>query len=350
MANNAYVASRPMIWAHVAQRYGEAFREALRSPVGIRLRAGRAAPLALPILPLPATSNRHFKAMCDDTGLFQHAIRSIPDRRHGYCVDDNARALLLCIQPDNRLDGALALAAHFASFVQHAWNSDYRRFRNFMSFERRWLEPAGSQDSHGRTLWALGVCAASSDPGLAAWATDVRGSLAHRAGVHRAAKLGLCPAGPGCLLPGASGRHGGRCDTSPSGRASGPAVRDTATDPWPWFEDRLTYDNARLCEALIPGGRIGDADMLAAGLASLRWLLGMQTAPAGHFRPIGSQGFMLAQRTPLPFDQQPLEACATVAACRAARQHDRSELWISSAHQAFAWFLGRTIWPCRLWT
>ncbi|WP_343615480.1 glycosyltransferase family 4 protein [Novosphingobium sp.] len=342
MANNAYVASRPMIWAHVAQRYGEAFREALRSPVGIRLRAGRAAPLALPILPLPATSNRHFKAMCDDTGLFQHAIRSIPDRRHGYCVDDNARALLLCIQPDNRLDGALALAAHFASFVQHAWNSDYRRFRNFMSFERRWLEPAGSQDSHGRTLWALGVCAASSDPGLAAWATDlfvealptVLEFTAPRSWAF--ALLGLdayCPVHPGDTVADAI-RH----------RLAGRLVRllrDTATDPWPWFEDRLTYDNARLCEALIrTGGRIGDADMLAAGLASLRWLLGMQTAPAGHFRPIGSQGFMLAQRTPLPFDQQPLEACATVAACRAARQHDRSELWISSAHQAFAWFLG----------
>jgi hypothetical protein len=255
MANNAYVASRPMIWAHVAQRYGEAFREALRSPVGIRLRAGRAAPLALPILPLPATSNRHFKAMCDDTGLFQHAIRSIPDRRHGYCVDDNARALLLCIQPDNRLDGALALAAHFASFVQHAWNSDYRRFRNFMSFERRWLEPAGSQDSHGRTLWALGVCAASSDPGLAAWATDlfvealptVLEFTAPRSWAF--ALLGLdayCPVHPGDTVADAI-RH----------RLAGRLVRllrDTATDPWPWFEDRLTYDNARLCEALIRTG------------------------------------------------------------------------------------------------
>lgn len=342
MATSAYVASRPMVWAQVGRRYGEAFREALCSPVGTRLRTGHAASIAPPILPLPATSNQHFKAMCDDTGLFQHAIRSIPDRRHGYCVDDNARALLLCLQPDNRLDAASGLAAHFASFVQHAWNPDNRRFRNFMSFDRRWLEPAGSQDSHGRTLWALGVCAASPDPSLAAWASDlfiealptVLEFTAPRSWAF--ALLGLdayCPThAEDTLADAVRHRLAGRLVT---------LLRDTATDPWPWFESRLTYDNARLCEALIrSGGRIGDADMLAKGLASLRWLLAMQTAPAGHFRPIGSHGFALAQRTPLPFDQQPLEACATVAACLAARQHDADGLWSSAAHQAFAWFLG----------
>lgn len=342
MATRAYVASRPMVWAEVARRYGEAFREALRSPVGSRLKAGHAAPNAPPFLPLPATSNQHFKAMCDDTGLFQHAIGSIPDRRHGYCVDDNARALLLCVKPDNRLDAAPGLAAHFASFVQHAWNPDNRRFRNFMSFDRHWLEPAGSQDSHGRTLWALGVSAAAPDPSLAAWASDLfREALptvleftAPRSWAF--ALLGLdayCSSHAEDALGNAIRR-----------RLAGRLVqllRDTATDQWPWFESRLTYDNARLCEALIrSGGGIGDADMLAMGLASLRWLLAMQTAPAGHFRPIGSQGFALAQRTPLPFDQQPLEACATVAACLAARQHDPDGLWLSAAHQAFAWFLG----------
>ncbi|MFK4875312.1 glycosyltransferase family 4 protein [Novosphingobium sp. ZW T3_23] len=342
MATSAYAASRPMVWAQVAQRYVDAFREALRSPVSMRLRAEYPAPMAPPHLSLPATSNQHFKVMCDDTGLFQHAIRSIPDRRHGYCVDDNARALLLCIKPDNRLDAGFAWAAHFASFVQHAWNPDNRRFRNFMSFDRRWLEPAGSQDSHGRTLWALGVCTALPDPALNAWATDlfvealpnVLEFTAPRSWAF--ALLGLdayCPTRP----------HDSQAEAIRHCLAERlhALLRDTATGPWPWFESRLTYDNARLCEALIlTGGRIGDADMLTAGLESLRWLLEMQTAPAGHFRPIGSHGFALAQRTPLPFDQQPLEACATVAACLAARQHDPDGLWSSAAHQAFTWFLG----------
>lgn len=342
MATAAYVASRPMIWANVALRYGEAFREALRSPVGARLRVGHRAPPAMPVAVLPETSNQHFNAMCDNTGMYQHAIRAIPDRRHGYCVDDNARALLLCVVPDNRMQEAPVLSARFASFVQHAWNPDNGRFRNFMSFDRRWLEPAGSQDSHGRTLWALGTCAGGPDPVLAPWAADlfvqalpsVLEFTAPRSWAF--ALLGLdayCPAHP----------HDRRADTVRTVLAVRlyDLLQATTTAPWPWFESRLTYDNARLCEALIrSGGTMGDEGLLAAGLDSLRWLLDMQTAPAGHFRPIGSQGFGLAQRTPLPFDQQPLEACATVAACLAAQRHDPAVLWQSAAHQAFAWFMG----------
>src|SRR5437764_1411606 len=102
-----------------------------------------------------------FISMCDDTGLFQHAVHSVPDRSHGYCVDDNARALLLACALNNPGEARLSevLTARFAAFVQHAWNPDTRRFRNFMGFNRTWLEDTGSEDSHGRTLWALGETA-----------------------------------------------------------------------------------------------------------------------------------------------------------------------------------------------
>ena len=102
----------------------------------------------------------HFRSMCDDTGLFQHAVHSVPDRLHGYCVDDNARALLLACALNAPGERPLEdmLTARFAAFVQHAWNPDVRRFRNFMGFDRTWLEDQGSEDSHGRTLWALGEC------------------------------------------------------------------------------------------------------------------------------------------------------------------------------------------------
>jgi hypothetical protein len=102
-----------------------------------------------------------FLSMCDDTGLCQHAVHSVPDRSHGYCVDDNARALLLACALNNPGERPLPefLTARFAAFVQHAWNPDTKRFRNFMGFNRTWLEDVGSEDSHGRTLWALGECA-----------------------------------------------------------------------------------------------------------------------------------------------------------------------------------------------
>ena len=352
MAHRAYAASRPMTWACTARRYADTFREASRRG-SLRVIAGREmvipAPLTLPAplsrSRLPEPSTQHFEAMCDDTGLFQHAVRSVPDRLHGYCIDDNARALLLCCTPHSGLDPALAqqLAGRFAAFVQHGWNPDNRRFRNFMSFGRQWLEPMGSEDSHGRTLWALGACAQDrTDPARAHWATDmfeaalptVLEFTSPRAWAF--ALLGLdhyCAAHPeaasAALIRGTLAR---RLEIQ---------LLTAEEQQRIWFEDRLTYDNARLCEALIRTGHAtGEAHMVDAGLRSLRWLIGVQTAPAGHFRPVGSQGFMLSRQAPLPFDQQPLEAAATIAACAAAHAVQPGGGWQAEATRAFAWFLG----------
>src|SRR5204863_1706367 len=115
----------------------------------------------------------HFLSLCDSTGILQHAIHSVPDRAHGYCVDDNARALLFASELSNSGIAKLpeTVTARFAAFIQHAWNPDTCRFRNFMSYDRRWLEESGSQDSHGRTLWALAECARKdSDSSRRRWA------------------------------------------------------------------------------------------------------------------------------------------------------------------------------------
>jgi hypothetical protein len=279
--------------------------------------------------------------MCDDTGLFQHAIYGLPDRHHGYCVDDNARALLLCCGQGEAL---AAMAPRFAAFIHHAWNPDFGRFRNFMGFDRAWLEPQGSQDSHGRTLWALGVCAAHRDDALLArWAAQLFGQ-----GAASVADFGSPRAWAFTLLGLAP-----YCQARPDDAAAA-ALRwqlagrlmalhhACASADWPWFEDRLTYDNARLCEALIvTGAALGEGAMVATGLATLRWLLRVQSAPQGHFRPVGSHGFLLVSRaSPMAFDQQPVEACATIAACLAASRIDAAPIWPHEAHRALAWFLG----------
>ena len=330
MGLKAYVASRAMTWANVALRYRDCFRAA----------SHRAAPV------LPAMELAHFKAMCDDTGLFQHAIYGIPDRHHGYCIDDNARALLACcrIGGDGHAAFAHAMAPRFAAFIQHGWNPDNARFRNFMGYDRRWLEPQGSHDSHGRTLWALGVCTAwHHDPALAQWAAPL-----FREAMVPVAAFGSPRSWAFTLL----GLHG-YCPAYPRDAEAGRLRRDLAerlyqhlltyeTPDWVWFENRLSYDNARLCEALIVTGRaLGVQHWVAAGLRSLHWLLAVQTAPSGHFRPVGSEGFLSGTRQPpMPFDQQPVEACATIAACLAAMDTEPAPGWRTEAQRAFAWFTG----------
>lgn len=346
IAKKAYDASRAMTWANTAKRYVRCFREVARWETARFITGGTepARPATLAYA-LPEASARHLIAMCDDTGLFQHAVHNIPDRHHGYCIDDNARALLLCCTARDGLDASLAdsLGSRFAAFVQHAWNPDNKRFRNFMGFNRQWLEPAGSEDSHGRTLWALGACAQyRADPPRARWAAALF------AQALETTESFTSPRAWAFTLLGLDHYCAAHPEDADAAQIRGDLarrlmarLRASESPGWTWFEDRLTYDNARICEALIRTGKATRENHLTnAGLRSLRWLVAMQTAPKGHYRPIGSQGFMLSSRSPQLFDQQPLEASATIAACGAAQAIDPSGPWKAEARRAFAWFLG----------
>ena len=295
----------------------------------------------------PSISFDYFRGMCDDTGMFQHAIFDVPDRRHGYCIDDCARALIvLCgIAPIDRTTVDDALATEMAAFIEHGWNRDVGRFRNFMHFNRNWLEDYGSEDSHARTLWALGVTLEQDFGALRqVWASglfaDAMRSVAEFASPRAWAftLLGLdgyCKANPGDTDAGAL-----RLDLVHRLQA----LLDTiATDDWVWFENSLSYDNARLSQAMIVSGlALGEQRFVGAGLRSLSWLLRMQSAPEGHFRPIGSAGFGLTRKAqPLPFDQQPVEVPATVAACLAAFRADGDRRWHTEALRAHDWLFGR---------
>jgi hypothetical protein len=212
-----------------------------------------------------------------------------------------------------------------------------------MGFNRQWLEPAGSEDSHGRTIWALGTAAQDRrDPARANWAAallgealePVRGFTSPRAWAFTL--LGLDP------FCAAHPDHR-EAELLRSELARRLEIRLLASECGDrvWFEDRLTYDNARICEALIRTGEAtGSGHFTDAGLRSLRWLVEVQTAPSGHFRPVGSQGFMLSRSAPMAFDQQPLEAAATIAACLAAHNLTGAAVWQVEARRAFAWYMG----------
>lgn len=213
-----------------------------------------------------------------------------------------------------------------------------------MSFDRRWLEDSGSEDSHGRTLWALGVCARDD-------ACHARRQWAARlfALASREAASFSSPRAMAFTLLGLDAYSAVEVeDQAASDIRHGLADRLMAlleavrTPEWDWFEEGLSYDNARLPQALIVTGHAtGYRPMVAAGLRSLRWLMARQTTPTGLFRPIGTAGFARQGRaSPEAFDQQPVEAAATISACLAALRADEDPAWRGEAMRAFTWFLG----------
>jgi glycosyltransferase involved in cell wall biosynthesis len=345
MRRRAYASSRSMTWEQTAKRYLATFEAARRGRV-LNVIAGsvQARPFLQPSAP-PELRTDHLHCMCDDTGLFQHAVHSVPDRTHGYCVDDNARALLLACTLGGAGEQSLPepLTARFASFVQHAWNPQAQRFRNFMSFDRRWLEEVGSEDSHGRTLWALGECArGDTSPSRRRWATALFAEalpVVESFSSPRAWSFALLGLDAYCAVVAAPSSTI-RLRSLLADRLLD-LLSTVETPDWVWFEEGLSYDNARLPQALIATGLSMQAPAyVEAGLRSLHWLVRVQSTPAGLFRPVGSESFSDRLSPPKAFDQQPLEATATISACLAAWRADGDVQWRAEAVRAFAWFMG----------
>jgi glycosyltransferase involved in cell wall biosynthesis len=338
-------AGREMTWDRTAERFVASFARARRG-LAVQPAAGRERPARRPV---PAPMLVHLWRLTDSTGLFQHAAFDVPNFAEGYCTDDNARALAVVV-----LVEALGLAtpqthraaSTYAAFLGHAFDAATGRFRNFLGFDRRWLDDRGSDDCLGRAVLALGTCVGRARrPGLRRFAmrlfepalTAVVETTSPRAwalailGVHEYLRR----------LDGdrlAAGARRRLVD-----RLLG-LVRHRATRDWPWFEDVVAYDNARPCQALIAAGRwTGDAETLATGLRMLEWLAAAQRSPSGRFAPIGCHGFWPRGGEAAAFDQQPLEAQAMVAACIEAFHATGDGAWVERAWEAFEWFRGRNV-------
>lgn len=348
MRERAYAEGRPMTWPRIAEHYRAVFESTARA-AALRLadrpdgdaRAAHRAHQAVRAIPLG-----HLLSLCDDTGLLQHAVHAVADRSHGYCTDDNARALLLARELGRPPESPLPdiLANRFAAFLQHAWNPGTRRFRNFLGFDRRWHSDTGSEDSHGRALWALGECARSDhDHSRRSWATALFAEALPAVETFsspRAWSFTLLGLDGYCAVV-ADGAGARRLRELLANRLLA-IMAAVATPDWEWFENGLAYDNARLPQALIVTGcSIGTSRHLAAGLRSLRWLVSLQLSPAGCFRPVGSRSFGAGKAPPQAFDQQPLEAAASISACLAAWRADGDDVWRVHAERALAWFFGR---------
>jgi len=349
MRKRAYLLGREMVWDRVAGRYLEALRRARQPAATKTLADTHRSPARLPRTRLPAMALNHLWTLMDSTGLYQHATYTIPNAAEGYCTDDNARALVLMVL----LEG-LGLATPqtrqatsvLATFLDHAAVRQSGRFRNFLGFDRRWLDASGTDDCLGRSLLALGICIGRSrQPHLQRWAMGLFGP----------ALEALCnTTSPRAWALGILGIHeylrrlDGDRRTAAIRRQLTSRLLDlhaaTATPEWPWLEDRLAYDNARICQALVLSGRwAGDEAALKAGLSMLDWLSGIQTSAGGRFSPVGCKGFMSRGGSAATFDQQPLEAQATISACIEAFHAVGDPVWLERAWNGFEWFRGHNV-------
>jgi glycosyltransferase involved in cell wall biosynthesis len=347
MRKKAYLQGRSMVWSEIAHRYMESFQKARLPKIEKYPRIFAVKTLEEKRAELPEIRLDHLIRMTDSTGLYHHAIGSIPNYNEGYCTDDNARALILTILLEEAYTDSAKiqeLSNRYSAFVNFAFNREKKYFRNFMRYDRKWIEDLGSDDCQGRSIWALGTCAGrSKNPDFHMWGTQLFNKI-----IPIASGLTSPRAWAFSLL--GINEYFNRM----SGDTIASQMRDELTnrlthlydsvakEEWFWFEEILSYDNAVIPRALIVSGQwTGNKKAFDIGLKSLRWLLKVQTSEDGYFRPIGSNGFYVKNGYRAKFDQQPIEAHSMLSACLEASRATDNKFWLESARMIFEWFLGR---------
>ncbi len=343
MRKRAYQFSRTMIWPEVARRYMEAFRRVQEAAPDVLVLAKPSA-AALPE-ELPEIDLRHMRLLTDSTGIMQHSEYATPNRRHGYCTDDNARVLAVAATYWHQThdEQILPLLHTYLGFLSYAFDYKTRRFRNFMNYDRTWAEEVGSEESHGQALLALGatvgLCRQEPLVGLAKrlfeWARPVADGFASPRAWARTI-LGIA-----AYLRRFSGDSEARRLWSLLAQRLYDSFAAHMTTDWPWSEDTLTYANALLPQALLVSGTwLGREDMTSLGRRSLDWLIEIQTCPDGHLAVIGTEGWYKRGGSRARFDQQPIEAAAMVAACIEAFNVTEEASYLEEARRCLHWFLG----------
>jgi len=352
MRKRAYVFAREMVWKRVAQGYMESFARVRSDRMEYPKVQFSARMIQKSLDQLPELKLNHLTRMTDDTGMLQHSIFTIPNRREGYTTDDNARALILSVLLEHTDNGQLEMADSpsadsaglYLSFLEHAFNAAKGRFKNFLRYDRRWNEPIGSEDCHGRALWALGtVLGRSQNQGLKGAAGRLfEFSLPAVLEFNSPRAWAYTLLGIQEYLTSYPGDRDAQKLRSALSRRLLEMYESIRRPDWKWFENILAYGNARLPQALLlVGSACSDDRMISAGLESLDWLSTVQHCEINrHFVPIGSQGFYRQDGERARFDQQPLEAAGAVSACLQAYRITGDSRWRGEAWSAFNWFLG----------
>ncbi len=351
LRKNAFILGREMTWSHIGKIYMDTFKDArLKHPTLIHKKLVLSS-LSQELPELPAFKLDHLYRMTDSTGIIQHATYNIPNLAEGYCTDDNARALVLTILLDELKEGnktKLAdMATIYLAFLNSAFNAKTFRYRNFMNYSRTWVDETdgiGSEDSHGRTIWALGACIGrTSNSGFRNFANMLfEKSLQPVCDFSSPRAWAFCIIGLHEYLRRFDGDRRVHQIRQTLANKLFELYKVHSDKDWPWFEPVVTYCNARLSHALILSGRwLENKEMLDCGIKSLQWLIKIQTSPKNRFRPVGSSGFYKRGEEISIADQQPVEALTMISACIEAFHTTGDLLWYTEARKAFQWFLGR---------
>src|SRR5215216_30125 len=356
MRKRAYMFGRNMIWPAVAEAYRASFDRARQQHFTEHYLMTVHSASEEQTEEAPTLRLDHLERMTDGTGMYQHAVYSVPNYNEGYTTDDNARALIVSAQLEDmaslaRTEAEQQSLAHvqelgnrYLAFLWHAFNPETKRFRNFMDYDRQWLEEIGSEDSHGRAMWALGtVLARSKREGLQGTAVRL-----FEAALPAVAEL-ISPRAWAFSLLGIQSylrRFPGDRAVLNIQNSLVQKLMDlyerNRTDEWPWFEDIVTYCNPVLPQALLRHGQANnDPRAIAIGLESLTWLVKIQQSDKGWIMPIGNQGFYPKEGHISYFDQQPVEVYSLLSACLDAYRITEDVGWYDYATQAREWFFGR---------
>jgi glycosyltransferase involved in cell wall biosynthesis len=347
MRKKAYNFGRQMTWPAVARKYLLAIEKAQND----RRRHPRHvfATKTIDRRPseYPPLNLNHLIRLTDSTGILQHSVFSVPNYMEGYTTDDNARALVVAQMleelgietPVNPLE----LEVRYLAFLIFAFNEQTNKFRNFLSYERRWLEEVGSEDSQARAMWSLAATFKSGDEKI----REAANNLFNKAlpAVVDFTSPRACAYSLLALREYLRKFPGDRTVQRARGVLTDRLLNlyhNSMDRDWIWYEDKLAYDNAIVPKALIAiGADLSNAEILDLGMKSLEWLISVQTSRDGHFVPIGSNGFYEKGGTRARFDQQPIEVDSAVSACLQAYGVTNDDRWRKKAETIFEWFLGK---------
>ncbi len=341
----AYDFGRSMIWSEVGKQYLQICQQA-RHELSERRRDVVAERKVLMRLSLPEVRLDHLFAMSDDTGMLQHAQFATPDRRYGYCTDDNARALIVAAMAWTIFQepSVLPYLRTYLSFLHFAQVPETGRFRNFMSYDRRWLEDEGSEDCQGRALWALGylVSHAPNESAQCLAADLFRSSTGALDSLEHVRSWAFAILGLHYYLREFPDDGAVRRRAAELADRLDNIFTENEADDWPWFESLVSYDNGRVPQALIIAGHVlARPELQERGQRVLQWLCDVQTAPEGHLSVIGNKGWLQRGQEPAQFDQQPIEPAALIGACKAAYRVSGDGRWLAEMRRCFEWYIGR---------